>query len=160
MEFDIDDINTEKVRQEVHEVVKNNRGMSKQWADAMCIPYNTFLAKSNPNRHDTEFNYEQLMMLVALSGAKQILRVLVSEFGLQLVDREEVTDTFLAIHLHTEAETADTVRETSKALGDGEISPEEAERMLKEEYEAQEARKAKIAFLEEIALSGKTIQAS
>ena len=84
---------------------------------------------------------------------------MVTEFGLQLVEREEVMDTFLETHLNAEAETADTVRETSKALGDGEISPEEAERMLKQEYEAQEARNKKIALLEEIALNGKTVKA-
>ena len=99
------------------------------------------------------------MLFVGLSGATHILRMLVSPFGLQINDRIHSEECFLSVHLRAESETADTVRVTNDALADGHITPKEAEAMLKEEYEAMEARQQKISMLEEIALSGKSAKA-
>lgn len=142
------DLDLDAVDYLVHQTVVGNRGMSKKVAPDMGISQQSFLNKSNHNRHDTHFSPTEMLQLMHGMNDYRVLEEVARQCGFRLV--ANVVDkniSLLDAIMAADSEHGDFAKHFVKANSDGVIKKAEELKGLSEideEIRALECKK--VAF--------------
>lgn len=140
------ELDLEAVDYLVHQTVVGNRGMSKTVAPDMGLGQQSFLNKSNHNRHDTHFSPAELLQLMRGMNDYRILEEIACQCGFRLVSNDLKTGlSLLEAMMASDSEHGDFAKEFVKANADGVIKKHEELKGLNEideEIRALECKKS------------------